>query len=162
MLPGEARHGQRVGRPAVRALIRGATAAALLGAALAITGCGSDSEDDSAAPSPAQPTLEVSLDIDGPGGEAPRATAVSCGSQPGCAEAEMLSASDFAPVPAQTACTEIFGGPETATVSWVLDGERLEAELSRANGCEIDRFDRFIPLLTSLYPDYEPGASLRP
>ena len=106
--------------------------------------------------------LEVTLDVDGQGGEAPRTETVSCGSQPGCAEAEKLSAADFAPVPSQTACTEIFGGPETATVSWVLDGEPVEAELSRANGCEIERFDHFMPLLTSMFPDYEPGASLAP
>ena len=29
---------------------------------------------------------------------------------------------------------------------------------TRANGCEIDRFDRITPLLRELFPDYEPGA----
>jgi hypothetical protein len=38
----------------------------------------------------------------------------------------------------------------------------VDATLTRANGCEIERFDRFAELLAQLFPDYEPGASLGP
>jgi hypothetical protein len=48
------------------------------------------------------------------------------------------------------------------TITGTLDGEAVNAKLTRANGCEIDRFDKFVPVLQELYPDYEPGASLQP
>ena len=57
-------------------------------------------------------------------------------------------------MPAETACTEIFGGPETRDDPGDLAGEPVEAEFSRANGCEIERFDRFVALLQALFPDY--------
>lgn len=41
----------------------------------------------------------------------------------------------------------IFGGPEQATVVGVVGSEEVDAELSRANGCELDRWDRLAPLL---------------
>jgi hypothetical protein len=34
--------------------------------------------------------------------------------------------------------------------------------LTRANGCELDRFDEFVARLDELYPDYKPGGSLAP
>lgn len=40
------------------------------------------------------------------------------------------------------ACTEIYGGPEIATVGGVLDGLEVEYEISRTNGCGIDDWDR--------------------
>jgi hypothetical protein len=41
----------------------------------------------------------------------------------------------------------IFGGPEQATVVGFVGGEEVDAELSRTNGCELDRWDRLAPLL---------------
>ena len=41
-----------------------------------------------------------------------------------------------------------------------IDGEPVDARLTRANGCEIERFDRFAKLLMQLFPDYEPGGAL--
>jgi len=104
----------------------------------------------------------VILDADGPGGEAERTETVSCEAGSQCTEIEGISPADFAPIPPGAICTEIFGGPETATIEGSLDGEAVNAELSRANGCEIDRFDRFTPLLRVLFPGDRPGASLRP
>ena len=63
---------------------------------------------------------------------------------------------------AQTPCTEIFGGPDIATIQGTLRGEPVEAELTRANGCEIERFDRFTPMLRELFPGYRPGSALAP
>jgi len=133
-------------------------------AALAAASCGSDSDsDDEDSPSAAGTSLEVTLDIDGEQGEeAARTGSVACESQVECPGAESLTAADFEPVPAETACTEIFGGPETATITGNLAGEPVEGEFSRANGCEIERFDRFVPLLQSVFPDYKPGEALTP
>ncbi|MBA2240499.1 MAG: hypothetical protein H0W09_04545 [Solirubrobacterales bacterium] len=60
------------------------------------------------------------------------------------------------------ACTELYGGPDEAEISGRIDGDELQATLTRANGCEIERFDAALPLLRELFPGYEPGASLGP
>ena len=39
-------------------------------------------------------------------------------------------------------CTEIYGGPETATVSGLLDGIKVDYEIDRTNGCGIDDWER--------------------
>jgi hypothetical protein len=41
------------------------------------------------------------------------------------------------PVPQDVACTEIYGGPQLATIS----GPGVQASFSRQNGCEIARWD---------------------
>lgn len=51
------------------------------------------------------------------------------------------------PVPRDVACTEIWGGPQTATITGELDGEAVDAQLSRSNGCEIARWDALVPVL---------------
>lgn len=39
------------------------------------------------------------------------------------------------------ACTEQYGGPQTATVTGVVDGISVETEFARTNGCEISAWD---------------------
>ena len=39
-------------------------------------------------------------------------------------------------------CTEIYGGPETATVGGLLDGIEVDYKISRTNGCGIDDWER--------------------
>ena len=46
------------------------------------------------------------------------------------------------PVPPDTACTEIYGGPQVVIVTGTVDGRRVWAKLRRDNGCEIDRWQR--------------------
>jgi hypothetical protein len=41
-----------------------------------------------------------------------------------------------------------------------IEGNDVEVDLTRANGCEIERFDAAVPLLESLFPDYEPGGTI--
>jgi hypothetical protein len=132
-------------------------AAAVLFAAACGEGDSSDGGDDS-------PTVELSvtLDVDGSGPEEPQQADVSCpGDDAGvCAEAEEIIPSDFDEVPASQACTEIFGGPDVATIEGEIDGEQVEGEFTRANGCEIDRFGNVVPLLQALFPDYQPGSAI--
>lgn len=47
----------------------------------------------------------------------------------------------FEPTPRDVACTEQWGGPQTATVEGTVDGETIRADFSRTNGCEISRWD---------------------
>ena len=80
-----------------------------------------------------------SLTCDPAGGDHP-APAAAC---------RALDALDdpFAPVPADQACTEIYGGPQTASVTGTLRGEPVDAEFDRTNGCQIDRWDAHAALL---------------
>lgn len=44
-------------------------------------------------------------------------------------------------------CTQQYGGPETAVVTGTLNGNEVEAAFSREDGCAIDRWAMFEPLL---------------
>lgn len=88
--------------------------------------------------------VTATLTCDPAGGDLP---------DPGAACAALTAEADaLGPVPPDTACTELYGGPEQARITGTLDGEPIDASLSRANGCEIDRWERLLPLL----PAYEP------
>jgi hypothetical protein len=132
--------------------------------AFAALGCGSGSGDDAAGggggggestePRPG-PAVEVTVTFwpKGKGGPSQEAT-LTCepagGTHPSPDKACLLLASDpkaLAPVPPDTACTMIYGGPEEATVVGVVNGEQVDAAFSRSNGCELDRWDRMAALL---------------
>jgi hypothetical protein len=170
VLSGEAPPARQPPRRAARPLRVGLAAFA---AAALLTGCG---DDDAAPDEPAgdAPQLSVSLDADGPGGEPELEASVDCSdpTDPGpgvpegaasvCGDVLLLSPEDAEPVPADVACTEIYGGPDLLTVTGTLEGESIDAELTRENGCEIDRFDRWVPLLRELFPGYRPGEAITP
>jgi hypothetical protein len=65
-----------------------------------------------------------------------------------CSKLKRVDAAVFAPVPSGTACTEIYGGPQTALVVGRLAGKplraALRAEFSRTNGCEMARWGRLV------------------
>lgn len=167
MLPAEAPGARRADFIAARAL---ALAAAC---AVVVAGCGADDDvrPDGGSPAASVTDAEFTLDVDGPGGEKPRTSSLVCGGSsgtgsPACAlldgQNPEIPPDPAAPTPPETACTEIFGGPDLLTIEGTLRGEPIEAELTRANGCEIERYDRFAPILSELFPGYEPGAALRP
>ena len=122
-----------------------------------LSACGGDDDSTAAAGGPTALEVELwpagegqgasvtaTLTCDPPGGDPPD-PAAACAAL--AAEADALG-----PVPPDTACTELYGGPEQARITGTLDGEPVDASLSRANGCEIDRWERLLPLL----PAYEP------
>ena len=53
----------------------------------------------------------------------------------------------FAPTPKNTACTELYGGPQRARVVGTVTGKRVWATFTRVNGCEIARWQRISPWL---------------
>jgi hypothetical protein len=116
--------------------------AAALGA-LALTGCGDDDDEPAAAP---ETSLRVTVRADGPDGAA-RTDAVDCRAATGRAFCRDLTAKQLAPVPRDVACTQIFGGPATATVRGTLHGEPVNATFDLSNGCEIARWRRNAALL---------------
>ncbi|MFI0979706.1 hypothetical protein ACH4SP_22235 [Streptomyces sp. NPDC021093] len=62
-------------------------------------------------------------------------------------EATVWGTDPFAPVPPDAACTMIHGGPQLAHVTGHWAGRPVDADFSRVNGCEIDRWDKFSKLL---------------
>jgi hypothetical protein len=122
-----------------------------MGCCLALmTGCGalggssdSDSGSDSSSSATTQLTIAVqpngssgptrtwTLRCDPPGGSLPRAGAACSRLRP-----EALR-----PLPPDTICTQIYGGPQTARVRGRLNGRAVDARFSRSNGCEIHRWD---------------------
>jgi hypothetical protein len=121
---------------------------------LLAAGCGGDDGDDeraAAPPSRAGTALVVRVDEDGASGPEPQREAeVRCSatdSSPPCAAAADLKPADFAPVPGDVACTQQYGGPETARVTGTLRGEPIDARFSREQGCEIARWDSVVAVL---------------
>ncbi len=127
-------------------------AAALL-ACLTLVACGSGDEDDdgsSAAPGPEGASLTVTVQPKGADGPAKR-TRIACerlgeGSET-CRRLAGLTAKRMAPVPPTVACAQIYGGPARARVVGELRGEGVEARFSRADACEIKRWDDNAALL---------------
>ena len=78
------------------------------------------------------------LTCDPPGGTHPSPA-------PACAA---LAANEEAlePVPADRLCTQIFGGPQVATVEGVYRGRPVSTSFNRVNGCEIERWNRLAPV----------------
>jgi len=121
--------------------------AALAFVALVATGCmGRSGNDEGERDSAPNTELEISVT---PGGEAPtKIWTLRCpdgGTLPDAAEAcEQLEKLDdpFAPVPKNTACTQVYGGPQEADVRGVYRGRPVNAHFDRGNGCEIERWDK--------------------
>jgi hypothetical protein len=119
-------------------------------AVLGLAGCGVEHEPSGSGREPSPTELTIRVDPDGRGPEPAGETRVSC-DEPGqgkaCAAAARLRPADLEPVPDDVACTELYGGPQTATIAGTLDRERVDARFSREDGCEIARWEKVAPLL---------------
>lgn len=56
----------------------------------------------------------------------------------------------FRPVPPDSVCTMMYGGPATAHVTGTWAGRPVDATFDRSNGCQMARWDRLVPLLPDL------------
>jgi hypothetical protein len=118
-----------------------------------LAGCGGDDEE-TAAPSPsggaALAELTITVDEDGEGGAAAKTSEVTCeaaGDSAICGVVAKLPAKVFEEPSGTTACTQQFGGPETATVEGTINGDPVSTRFSRENGCQIARWDAAKELL---------------
>jgi hypothetical protein len=116
--------------------------------ALALLAAGCGGGDDKADPSaPRAADLTVTVQPTGPDGPA-RRRRIQCerlGPKAGeraCKSLAGLTAEQLKPVPAGTACTQIYGGPAVARVRGELLGKPVDARFKLINGCEIERWDR--------------------
>ncbi|MGO4614917.1 SSI family serine proteinase inhibitor [Nocardia sp. 2YAB30] len=53
----------------------------------------------------------------------------------------------FTPVPPAATCTQLDGGPATAHVVGTWLGQPLDTTFTRTDGCQIDRWERLVPVL---------------
>ena len=128
-------------------------ALALLVAA-SLAGCGSDEDTPAAGGGGTLAKLVVTVDDDGArGAQQPRELKLDCAAptdSQACGAAAGVSAADLEKTPGDTACTQIFGGPEEATIKGELRGDAVDATFKRSDGCEIERWDRVKPLLAEV------------
>jgi len=139
---------------------------------LVLAGCGPSAADRAAPPPAGSPApsedlagggiaradndLAVSVDVGD--GSPVQEWSLTCvgfveGSHPqaqaACAHLHAL-ANPFAPLPSDVACTEQYGGPQTARVSGVWSGAPVELALSRVDGCAIAQWDGLVPLVPAV------------
>jgi len=64
-----------------------------------------------------------------------------------CARLDASDLTLFEPVRSDRLCTAQFGGPQTATVEGVVDGQEINARFALTDGCEIDRWTSLAQVL---------------
>jgi hypothetical protein len=117
---------------------------AIVIACLFVAACGSD-DDEPSPPVAQQPATALTVTVwpEGRGGPS-RERRVECPGHPACRD---LSAAKLQPLPGDTPCTAIYGGPDEARVRGTIDGERVDFDFSREDGCQINRWDENVALL---------------
>ncbi|TDB87726.1 hypothetical protein E1264_13865 [Actinomadura sp. KC216] len=86
------------------------------------------------------PAKTWTLNCEPPGGDHPKA-ADAC-----AALAKAKGQDPFKPVPKDQMCTMIYGGPELAKVKGTWQGKKVNAQFSRDDGCQLDRWEKVGPL----------------
>jgi len=97
--------------------------------------------------SPTAEPIKRTLKCNPPGGDAPEAASA-------CAAlmkvAAVKSGDPFAPTPPGQMCTQIYGGPQTATVKGTWNGRKVDTTFGRKNGCEVKRWNDLAALFGPL------------
>jgi hypothetical protein len=121
--------------------------------AASFAACGSEGE----AAAPAGGGLaDIVVHVDDDGAKGPdsaRRLTLKCATpaeSTACGAAAGVSTADLAPVPADQACTQLYGGPQTASITGTLRGESVDARFKRTDGCEIARWEHVQPLLSEV------------
>jgi len=64
-----------------------------------------------------------------------------------CQALEANGAAALPPVPNDKACTQIYGGPQTAKISGTWKGQSVMSTFARNDGCQINRWKLMVGLL---------------
>jgi len=127
----------------------------LLGACANPAGPGGAAASPSPSPNPTAAATALTITVTPSPAASPLTWTLSCGPADGthpnpaaaCDFVARTAARLLAPVPADLACTKIYGGPAVATISGMWRGLPVNARLARQDGCEIARWDRLEPLI---------------
>jgi hypothetical protein len=103
----------------------------------------------------AQSGNDLRITIDRGDGREPEEYTLACAGTAGGSLPDAQAACDhlagvdgpFAPIPGDAVCTQVYGGPQTAHVTGVWDGQQVDLELSRVDGCRITQWDALGPVL---------------
>lgn len=144
----------------VRRTVVVAFLALALPAALALGGCG-DEDEPGVGTTPAGEAIELTIVHDDGSGR-PTTGTLTCRGADRRAEGALDGRASPAELCAQArgnaalltgepdrvrACTQVYGGPETAHVTGTIGGEQVDRRFSRTNGCEIADYTRAAGLL---------------
>jgi hypothetical protein len=120
-----------------------------------LAGCAGQSGRSAASSTTAAPADRLTVDVDPGDGTAPAHWTLTCGTEPGgdhpdakaaCEHLRSL-ADPFAALPSDIACTQIYGGPQTAHVTGRWNGQDVDVTLSRTDGCRVDQWNSLVPLV---------------
>jgi hypothetical protein len=125
--------------------VRSALVISVLVLAATVSACGKDADSGSASDATALKITVVvgeradpttyELECDPSGGNHPQPAQA-------CKALDQAGADVFEPVANDQMCTELYGGPQTATVKGTYEGDKVDAVFNRTNGCEIARWER--------------------
>ena len=97
---------------------------------------------------------DLTVSVTAKPGAKPRTWTLTCppkgGDHPNAAKAcASLTKAEhpFKPTPKKQMCTQIYGGPQQATIKGTWHGDKVSATYSRKNGCEIHRWNAIKPVL---------------
>jgi hypothetical protein len=132
-----------------------------------VAGCGGSDRvvDVGASPTPRRPAGPTALSVSVSGTNTVlHSWTLTCdpagGSHPhpadACGALARHAGAALPPVAADTACDQIYGGPQTATVTGTWRGAAVSASFSRTNGCEIARWDALAGLFGAISPSAVP------
>jgi hypothetical protein len=115
-----------------------------------LSACGSSKYDSGAGPAPSGADITLSVVVTTDAGADPATYDLRCGPSGGnhpqpeqsCAALQKAGRDVLEPVAGDRACTQIYGGPQTAAVRGSWEGVRVDASFDRTNGCEIDRWEQ--------------------
>lgn len=118
--------------------------------------CGSNEANVGTTTSPSTHTqgTDLTVSVTAKPGAEPRTWTLRCdppgGTLPDAAKACAALAKakkPFRPTPKHQMCTQIYGGPQHATIKGTWKGRQVSASYSRKNGCEIHRWNAIKPVL---------------
>ena len=123
----------------MRGLVRLLPALLALLAATAVAACGADEEQPAAS---AQPdTTRLTVEVTGARPE-PITIRLRCGGREPCERARLDKVAEVAePDDPARACTLVYGGPEKAQVTGMLEGRPVDVTVTRTNGCGIAEYE---------------------
>ena len=112
--------------------------------AATLAACGKDADTSSS------DTTDLTITVVADEGADPQTYKLECdpagGDHPqpaqACKALDAAGATVFEPVAKDQACTDIYGGPQTATVKGTYQGDKVDATFNRTNGCEIARWEQ--------------------
>jgi hypothetical protein len=129
---------------------------------LGLAACAESPGPAASAPSTSAPAVdsapgddELLVELDRGDGSEPERYTLVCGDAPdgdhpdpasACAHLEGVE-EPFAALPTDMACTQEYGGPETARITGHWHVEPVELDLSRTDGCRISQWESLGPVL---------------